>query len=65
LLAGTNATGTSQFGNDGCYQYGRANQVPLAAGYWLNAAIAGAFSRLWNSYRSDGYDNFGFRCAAY
>lgn len=65
LLTGTNATGTSQFGNDGCYQYGRANQVPLAAGLWVNAAGAGAFSRYWGGSRSYAYNDYGFRCAAY
>jgi len=65
LLAGTNATGTSQFGNDGCYQYGRANQVPIAAGNWGNAANAGAFYRNWGYNRSDDNNFYGFRCAAY
>ncbi len=65
LLAGTNATGTSQFGNDGCYQYGRANLFPVASGYWNDAALAGVFYRLWSHFRS--YDNtrVGFRAAAY
>ena len=65
LLTGTNATGTSQFGNDGCYRYGRANQVPLAAGGWSNAANAGAFSRHWGVTRSNDNNVCGFRCAAY
>lgn len=65
LLTGTNATGTSQFGNDGCYQYGRANQVPIAAGYWSDAAVAGAFFRVWFYYRSSANNYCGFRCAAY
>ena len=65
LLTGTNATGTSQFGNDGCYQYGRANQVPLAAGNWGGAAAAGAFSRYWTGGRSGDSSGYGFRCAAY
>jgi len=65
LLTGTNATGTSQFGNDGCYQYGRANQVPLAAGLWSSAAVAGVFSRYWSNLRSNDAVSHGFRCAAY
>lgn len=65
ILTGANATGTSQFGNDGCYQYGVANQVPLAAGYWNDAALSGVFYRGWYLYRSVGSDNSGFRAAAY
>ena len=65
LLTGCSATGTSQFGNDGCTQYGRANQAPLAAGGWSNAASAGAFSRRWVGLRSGTYNDYGFRCAAY
>lgn len=65
LLASTNATGTSQFGNDGCYQYGRANLFPMASGSWNGAAKAGVFCCNWSNNRSDGYDNVGFRAAAY
>jgi len=65
LLTGTSATGTSQFGNDYLYQYGRANQVPIAAGGWGSAANAGAFARGWGYYRSGDDVNYGFRCAAY
>ena len=65
-LAGMSASGTNQFGNDGCYQYGRANQVPVASGYWNVAARAGAFYRHWSYYRSDvGSYEIGFRCSAY
>jgi hypothetical protein len=65
LLTGTNATGTSQFGNDGCYQYGQANQVPIAAGYWGFGAGAGVFYRNFTQYRSGDASYYGFRCAAY
>ena len=65
LLTGTSATGTSQFGNDGCYQHSRANQVPVAAGNWNAAANAGAFSRHWGVTRSNDNNTCGFRCAAY
>lgn len=65
LLTGCSASGTSQFGNDQCYQYGRANQVPLASGNWTGAASAGAFYRHWSYYRSNDNSYYGFRCAAY
>jgi hypothetical protein len=65
LLAGTNATGTSQFGNDGCYQYGRANLFPMASGVWVDAAGAGVFYRFWLYYRSNVNFYVGFRAAAY
>ena len=65
LLTGTSAAGTSQFGNDGCYKYGIANQVPLASGLWNSAAHAGAFCRVWDVRRSYSGDGSGFRCAAY
>ena len=65
LLTGTSATGTSQFGNDYLYQYGTANQVPLASGGWGGVADAGAFSRGWYGRRSTATDHYGFRAAAY
>lgn len=63
--SGTSAAGTSQFGNDGCYQYNRANLFPLAAGYWSDAASAGVFSRYWPYSRSTVGYNVGFRASAY
>jgi len=62
---GADATGTSQFGSDGCYQYNRANQYPTTAGYWGDSSSAGAFYRYWGYFRSDGSYVNGFRAAAY
>lgn len=64
-LTGMSATGTNQFGNDYCYQYGRTNLFPLASGSWLYAAYAGVFYRFWGSSRSFDFNVFGFRAAAY
>ena len=63
-LSGTSAAGTSQFGNDGCYQYGRANQLPLASGDWYVAGTAGAFYRFWYYSRSSVVNLVGFRASA-
>lgn len=63
--AGASASGTNQFGADGCYQYNVAHLFPLASGRWNNAARAGVFYRNWNSYRSNSYAVYGFRAAAY
>lgn len=63
--AGMSASGSNLFGADGCYQYGTANQVPGAAGYWGGSAGAGAFFRNWYYYRSLDYSYFGFRACAY
>ena len=64
-LTGMSASGTNQFGNDYCYQYGRANLFPMASGIWNNAAGAGVFCRTWNFFRSNVYSVVGFRAAAY
>ncbi len=63
--SGADATGTSQFGNDGCYQYNRANLFALSAASWNNAASAGVFYRNWSNSRSDGSNYVGFRAGAY
>ena len=63
--SGADATGTSQFGNDGCYQYNRANLFVLSAGYWIFAADAGVFHRFWYYYRSHDNGLVGFRVGAY
>ena len=63
--SGADATGTSQFGNDGCYQYNRANLFALSAAYWSFAASAGVFYRDWSGFRSNGSNNVGFRAGAY
>lgn len=59
------ATGTSQFGNDGCYQYNRASLCALSAGDWSDAATAGVFCRGWSGYWSDSHSDAGFRAGAY
>jgi len=59
------ASGTSQFGNDGSYRYGRANLFPIASGLWNSAAFAGVFFRYWIYYRSSVNVVFGFRASAY
>jgi len=64
-LTGMSATGTSQFGSDGNYQYGRANLFPLASGNWNNAGSAGVFYRNWSYIRSNGGSSVGFRASAY
>lgn len=63
--SGADATGTSQFGNDGCYQYNRANLFALSAAYWVYAAFAGVFYRDWYGSRSYGGSDVGFRAGAY
>lgn len=59
------SAGTPLFGNDGCYQYGRQNLVPMVAGNWGVSGRAGVFFRFWNSYRSSALTTSGFRAAAY
>jgi hypothetical protein len=59
------AGGTNLYGNDGQYQYNRANLFPIASGHWSHAATAGVFCRLWNNYRSYDYYYYGFRASAY
>jgi hypothetical protein len=64
--SGTNTSGTAQFGNDGCYQYNRANVLPLASGSWYDGAPAGVFFRDWNGGRARGsHAVVGFRACAY
>lgn len=63
--AGTGASGTNQFGSDGCLQYNQASLFPLAAGYWNFAPDSGVFTRSWNSFRSFSLTYAGFRAAAY
>lgn len=62
---GMSASGTSQFGNDFCYQDGWSNLFPIASGYWNDGSGAGVFYRNWGNYRSYGYSIVGFRAAAY
>jgi len=63
--AGADATGTSQFGSDGCYQYNMANQYPLTAGYWSDSSTARVFCRFWNVHRAYDFHLNGFRAAFY
>ena len=60
----TNATGTSQFGQDYCYKYNVANMVPLTCGYWFNTSSAGVFYRSFGSYRSAANSYYGFRTSS-
>ena len=62
---GESASGTNQFGADGCYQYNHANLFPMAAGHWGYAAGAGVFCRYWGSCRSSDNSGAGFRVSAY
>lgn len=62
---GASASGTNQFGADGCHQYNRANLFPLGAGYWVSAANTGVFYRSWGISRTDGNNSAGFRVSAY
>jgi hypothetical protein len=63
--SGADATGTNMFGNDGTYQYNRANLFVQCAGLWGNAADAGVFYRRWVFSRSADVDGSGFRAGAY
>lgn len=62
---GASATGTNQFGADGCFQYNIANLFPLAAGGWPSGGGAGVFGRHWAYYRSSSDNGIGFRVSAY
>jgi hypothetical protein len=57
------ASGTALFGQDGDYEYNRANLCLLASGHWYITEGAGAFYRYWSYGRSIGYNGFGFRVA--
>lgn len=59
------AGGTNLYGNDGQYQYNRANLFPIASGYWNIAANAGLFCRNWSVSRSYDILHCGFRASAY
>ena len=59
------AGGTNLYGNDGQYQYNRANLFPRASGLWDTAAAAGVFYRDWGGSRSLDYGGYGFRASAY
>ena len=62
---GASASGTNQFGADGCSQYNRANLFPIGAGGWDYAASAGVFYRSWDGSRTNDYNGAGFRVSAY
>lgn len=63
--AAADGTGTSQFGNDQCYKYNRANMVVLSSGDWGGSASAGLFYRYLVYYRSYAGNAIGFRGCAY
>lgn len=65
ITTGMSASGTSQFGNDGSYRYGRTNLFPVASGRWGGAAGAGVFCRNWGYGRSTDVNIVGFRASAY
>ena len=62
---GASASGTNQFGADGCHQYNIANLFPFGAGGWSKAADAGVFCRSWGIYRKNENNYGGFRVSAY
>lgn len=63
---GASASGTNQFGNDGCLKYNRANQFPAGSASWVGGSDAGVFCRGWYYVRSgDSGGYVGFRAAAY
>jgi hypothetical protein len=64
-VAAMSTTGTNQFGNDGVYQYVLANQAPLVCGNWSAGSWNGIFYRQWGVHRSQSFQTFGFRSAAY
>ena len=63
--AATDATGTSQFGNDQMYKYNRANAYVRSAGGWAGSASAGSFYRYLSVYRSGDSFTASFRACAY
>ena len=63
--AAADGTGTSQFGNDQCYKYNRANMVVFSGCYWGGSATAGLFCRYLNYSRSLADTGGGFRGCAY
>ena len=58
-------TGINLFGNDGIYEYHRANLCLLSGGTWSTPSTAGVWALYLNVYRTDSYHNVGFRAAAY
>lgn len=63
--SGTSATGTSQFGNDGCYQNNYANMFPRCTNYSSYGTNSGIFHRAWNDLKHYENQANGFRAGAY
>ena len=63
--AAADGTGTSQFGNDQCYKYNRANMVVRSGGSWAVSETAGLFFRHFSGDRSTDGVSTGFRGCAY
>lgn len=57
--------GTNLFGNDGLYEYHRANLCVISGAYWYGAGQAGPWALHLSSHRSNSYTNTGPRAAAY
>jgi hypothetical protein len=62
---GASASGTKQFGADGCSQDNRDNLFPMAAADWISVKFAGVFARHCGFYRQVNNVICGFRAAAY
>lgn len=63
--SGESASGTNLFGNDGLYEYHRANLCLHSGGTWDNGSKAGVWALLLSLYRTSSSGNIGFRAAAY
>ena len=60
---GHGSPGIALFGNDGCYEYHRANLCLLAGGYWYAPAPAGVWCLSLTYDRSYSGYSVGFRAA--
>jgi hypothetical protein len=65
LPAGKSAGGTAQFGNDGLYEYHRANLCLLAGGDWNYTSSAGVWAVSLASYRTSSNASVGLRASCY
>lgn len=63
IPATADATGSSDYGNDGYYFNAEGERVALRGGDWSNGAHAGVFSLLLNHARSYSLNGIGFRSA--
>jgi len=62
---GQSASGTNLYGQDGLYQYHRANLAVVSGGDWGNGSDAGLWACYLNYWRSLSGTAIGFRCACY